>query len=216
MGDQVAKVVLLGDGAVGKTSLMRQFVEQKFDDRYITSIGVNVKKKNLDELDLTLMIWDLYGQKLNTKLHQSNYSGAEGAIIVCDLTRKSTLDNMDHWIKDLYTITGPIPIVVVGNKVDLINDFNTWFSDEESSEQRFNSYMREHHTNVINYYEKVFGKIPEFSMVKEKDLLRWTDEMKEKYDIEIPCFLSSAKTGENVEKTFLTLGKKVKNNMKEL
>lgn len=45
MGDQVAKVVLLGEGAVGKTSLVRQFVEQKFDDRYITSIGVNVKKR---------------------------------------------------------------------------------------------------------------------------------------------------------------------------
>ncbi len=69
------KILLLGDGAVGKTSLVRRFVEQKFDDRYIATIGVNVKKKRLPELGLKMMLWDIYGQKMNKNLHASHYSG---------------------------------------------------------------------------------------------------------------------------------------------
>ena len=123
------KVLLLGDGAVGKTSLIRKFVTDKFSDDYITTIGTKITKKDLrytiqdEELTLTLMIWDILGQKGYKSIQSSSYRGAEGAMLVCDLTRKETLDSMkDYWIPELQKVTGGVPMIFVGNKCDLIDE----------------------------------------------------------------------------------------------
>jgi small GTP-binding protein len=71
------------------------------------------------KMELTLMIWDLMGQKEYQFLHKSTYKGTDGAIIVCDFTRKDTLDNIPEWVTNLFNITGNIPIVIIGNKNDL-------------------------------------------------------------------------------------------------
>lgn len=84
------KIVLLGDGAVGKTSLVRRYVEQKFSDDYISTIGANFKKKVIDYEDkdttLKLMIGDLIGQRGFQKTQKANMKGSNGALLVCDLT----------------------------------------------------------------------------------------------------------------------------------
>jgi small GTP-binding protein len=134
------KIVLLGDPGVGKTSMIRRFVYDIFDDKYITTLGMKVTKKQLvinhpiDHLDmeLTLMIWDLMGQKEYQFLHKSTYRGTDGAIIVCDFTRKDTLDNIPEWVTNLFNVTGNIPIVIIGNKNDL--NGRKKFSFEEISE----------------------------------------------------------------------------------
>jgi small GTP-binding protein len=121
------KIVLLGDPGVGKTSMIRRFVYDIFDDKYITTLGMKVTKKmikidkfgNASNLNLTLMIWDLMGQKEYQYLHKSTYKGTDGAIIVCDITRKQTLDNIPEWVSNLFNITGNIPVVLIGNKCDL-------------------------------------------------------------------------------------------------
>lgn len=119
------KVLLLGDGAVGKTSLIRKFVTDKFDDNYITTIGAKVTKKDLrfdaENADLTMMIWDILGQKGYTAVQSASYNGAEGALLVCDLTRKETLASIEeYWIPELTKVAGTIPLVFVGNKSDLV------------------------------------------------------------------------------------------------
>jgi Ras-related protein Rab-1A len=122
------KILLIGDPAVGKTSLIRRFVLDIFDDSYISTLGTKVTNKtmiiNLPELnqrvELKLMIWDVMGQKEYQMIQESAYRGANGAIIVGDLTRKESLDNLGTWVSDLFNITSVIPIVFVGNKVDLI------------------------------------------------------------------------------------------------
>ncbi len=206
MSDRTAKIVLLGDGAVGKTSLVRQFVEKRFDDSYITTIGVNVKKKELSDLDLTLSIWDLYGQKLNSDLHASNYSGASGAIIVYDLTRLSSFKNLDEWLEGLFNVTGEIPFVVFGNKFDLVENFLQGDHFEDLDEERFQEYMRHNHENVIEYYQNVYNEIPDFELVSLDKLGKWAERKQDELEVDFSYYLSSAKTGENVEKGFERLG----------
>ena len=89
------KVLLLGDPSVGKTSLIRKFVHNMFNDKYISTLGTKVSSKRLifkhptqDQIfELKLMIWDVMGQKEYAMLHRSAYQGAQGALLVCDITR---------------------------------------------------------------------------------------------------------------------------------
>ena len=120
------KVVLLGDGAVGKTSLIRKFVTDKYDDEYIVTIGTKVTKKDLviGSRELTLMIWDVLGQQGYTTTQAMSFSGSTGAILVADITRKETLDSLtDYWIPTLQQVTGPLPFVFLANKADLTDEY---------------------------------------------------------------------------------------------
>ncbi|HII39751.1 MAG TPA: GTP-binding protein [Thermoplasmata archaeon] len=164
------KVLLLGDGAVGKTSLIRRFVVDKFSDDYITTIGTKVTKKDLriespgKATDITFMIWDVLGQKGYKNIQESSFQGAKGALLVYDVSRPDTLRSVkEYWIPHLIEITKPIPLVLVGNKVDLAKDRTT-----------------------------------------ARDGLE--DAMEE---LRVTGFLSSAKTGENVEASFACLAKAV-------
>jgi small GTP-binding protein len=128
------KALLLGDGAVGKTSLIRKFVTDKFDDKYITTIGTKITKKEMvfkeSGTELTLMMWDVLGQQGYTAVQSASYRGAEGAIMVCDLTRAETLRSLEtYWMPELAKVVGDVPKVFVGNKVDLVDQRQV--SDEE-------------------------------------------------------------------------------------
>ena len=119
------KVCLLGDFAVGKTSLVRRFVEGRFDDKYLSTIGVKVDRKVLHlstdtgEVDLKLMVWDLAGGPERGVVVPSYYRGASGAIIVCDLTRPETLDRVPHYTQDFLAANPFACLVLAANKADL-------------------------------------------------------------------------------------------------
>src|SRR2546421_2922098 len=104
------KILRLGDGEVGKTSVVRRFVVDKFSDDYITTIGTKVTKKDLRiesparSPDLTFMIWDVLGQKGHRGIQDSSFQGAKGALLVYDVTRPETADSLqDYWIPHLLT-----------------------------------------------------------------------------------------------------------------
>jgi len=165
------KICLLGDPAVGKTSLIGRYVLDMFDDKYLSTIGTKVTKKNVlieDEkkglrIDLALMIWDIVGQKEYKKLHQMYYQNASGAIAVCDLTRRETLASLESWVESIFEVNGPIPIVFLGNKADL--------------------------------QEKI--------TITQDDLQKIADKYNTK------SFITSAKTGLNVENAFQTIARLV-------
>lgn len=122
-------IVLLGDAAVGKTSLIHRFVIDEFDDKYISTIGKKVTKKELildspdGQSQMNLMIWDIIGQKGYRYSQATSFYDAKGAIMVADLTRKETLDSvLGYWIPMVLRILGPIPIVFLGNKADLSDE----------------------------------------------------------------------------------------------
>ncbi len=209
----VFKVVLIGDGAVGKTSLVRRFVEQRFDDNYIATIGVNVKKKVIPKSKSTLSIWDIFGQKsLSPNLQSKYYHGAKGALVVFDITRKNTFDNVDQWIKDLYKVTGEIPVYILANKVDLISDFQKEMnvSLNKKTQKQFHQYMVDRH-----YMKNIYLKEPRYEPVTSEMIRRWYGARKKKMTKLSGCYPTSAKTGKNVEEVFSRLTKTLLKEMKK-
>ncbi len=124
------KVCLVGEGEVGKTSLIRRFVYDEFDDRYITTMGAKVSKKTLvvrngngDRVTMNMAIWDIMGQQtFRDIMKEAFFYGAHGILAVCDITSEQTLYELDGWVKDIKKVTGDIPLQFLGNKVDLMND----------------------------------------------------------------------------------------------
>lgn len=117
----IIKVCLLGDGAVGKTSLVRRFVFDVFDDKYLTSFGTKVSKKSMriGEADIDLLVWDILGQKNYEALHAAYYRGAAGAFAVCDFTRPETMHSLKSWLGNFRSTVGDRPVFILGNKSDL-------------------------------------------------------------------------------------------------
>ncbi|MCK4757412.1 MAG: GTP-binding protein [Thermoplasmata archaeon] len=172
MPDETIKknIILLGDGAVGKTSLIRRFVTDQFSDKYITTIGSKVTKKEIyldsgeDRTHMVLLVWDILGQKGYRFTQALSFGGIEGALLVADLTRKDTLQSLvEYWIPSLVTVTGPLPMIFLGNKCDLEDEAQFGIADLEALAKEYNG------------------------------------------GINTGAFTTSAKTGENVENTFVDM-----------
>ncbi|MCK5559438.1 MAG: GTP-binding protein [Thermoplasmata archaeon] len=121
-----AKICLIGDWGVGKTSLIRKFVLDQFDDKYLVTFGTKVSKKRIkfkkykdSVTDLNMVIWDIMGQDEFKVIQKNAYSGTHAALIVCDITRKDTLKTIKKWRDDIFSVTKEIPVVVLANKSDL-------------------------------------------------------------------------------------------------
>lgn len=121
-----AKVCLVGDVAVGKTSLIKRYVQDDFDDRYIATVGTKVTKKSIDvtwkgvPATLDLMVWDIMGEKgFRALLRDAFFEGSHGVIAVCDLTRKDTFYDLNNWVQMIRKQVGDVPVVFLGNKIDL-------------------------------------------------------------------------------------------------
>lgn len=117
----IIKLCLLGDGAVGKTSLVRRFVFDVFDDKYLVSFGTKVSKKSMriGDADVDLLVWDILGQKSHESLHAAYYRGAAGAFAVCDFTRPDTMRSLKSWLGNFRATVGDRPVMILGNKSDL-------------------------------------------------------------------------------------------------
>jgi small GTP-binding protein len=123
----VKKICLTGDPAVGKTSLIRRFVLDLFDDTYLTTIGAKVTKRKMvvdfpdraQKIDLNLMIWDVAGQKEYRQFHEMYLRGMEGVIAVADLTRKGTFSGLDAAIRLADRTGTEVPTIFLLNKCDL-------------------------------------------------------------------------------------------------
>lgn len=115
------KICLLGAFAVGKTSLVMRYVNSIFSDKYHTTVGVKIDKKQLvsDNQEITLMIWDLAGQDDLTRLRTSYLRGVSGYVIVADGTRPFSLNTALNMHKEAREYTGDVPFIVAINKADL-------------------------------------------------------------------------------------------------
>ncbi len=125
------KVCMAGEAMVGKTSLIRRFVLEEYDDHYTATLGTKITKKKMAiahpddgrRLDVDLILWDIMGTPtLRDLLKEAYYHGAQGVLGVADLTRKDTLAELDSWSRSIREVTGAIPTYVVLNKVDLAEE----------------------------------------------------------------------------------------------
>jgi len=119
------KVALVGDPMVGKTSLVRRYVVDQYNDSYIQTMGAKVVKKVVPiktrdgDANVVMMLWDVMGQKHFKIIESVAFEHVKGALVVCDLTRKETLVNVSYWLESLWKISGKVPIIILANKCDL-------------------------------------------------------------------------------------------------
>jgi len=171
------KICLLGNGAVGKTSIVGRYVENTFSEKYLPTIGTRTSKKTTviedpetkKDVSFDFIFWDIMGQGSFRKvLHPTYLTGAKGAVLVCDLTRRETFEDLDYWIYTLLDEWQLVPMVFIANKNDL----------KESSEFK----------------------------VREMESLAAT------YDSSF--YTTSAKSGENIEELFKSLGQEIMKDIK--
>lgn len=121
------KVCLVGDAAVGKSSLIRRFVFDHFSDEYQATMGTKILSKDLTakapsgrDVQVKMMIWDIIGESsLLEDLAQAYFLGAQGIVAVCDLTRFSTYEHLPVWLAAVLRTSGTVPMALAVNKVDL-------------------------------------------------------------------------------------------------
>jgi small GTP-binding protein len=119
------KVCMLGSFSVGKTSLVRRFVESIFDDKYHTTIGVKVDKKvvKANGEDVTLVLWDIHGEDVYQKMRMSYLRGMAGYLLVADGTRRQTLDDALALNERVVQEFGKVPSLLLLNKYDLTDQW---------------------------------------------------------------------------------------------
>lgn len=120
------KICLVGDFNVGKTSLIRRFVDQQFSDQYLSTVGVKISRKTIitsssEKPEIQLLIWDIEGSTKFKTVAPNYLQGAKGAIIVADLTRSETLEHLANHIQGFSAINPEGTIVIALNKSDLID-----------------------------------------------------------------------------------------------
>ena len=181
------KIVLLGDGAVGKTNIRKNYLGQGFTKDHLMTIGADFAAADKviqigdKEYNITFQIWDLAGQGTFNQVRSMYYRGVFGALVVFDVTRKDSYDNLGSWIKELYKNSnrGAVPIVILGNKYDLFNE------DED-------------HVKITEINDMI-------------ELLN--EELKDE-NFDVKYLNTSALTGLNIEDAFASLGSNIINWLK--
>ncbi len=126
-----SKICLVGERGVGKTSLIRRYVLDQFEDKYVRTLGAKVEKKTMRidlaerhaQIDVSMAIWDIIGHVgFRQLLGDSFFNGAQGILAVADLTRRETLSILTGWVEAVESVAGKVPVVLVANKADLTTE----------------------------------------------------------------------------------------------
>jgi len=146
------KILLLGDGSVGKSSIRSVFIGEEFKEMIRATVGADITKKTMDinANMITYVIYDLAGQPHFEVVRDLFYLGAQGALLVFDITNKRSLFSIqDGWVKSLYRLAGHVPAVLVGNKIDLELERSV---TKEDIEELLKMVSNDHAAN-LNYIE---------------------------------------------------------------
>ncbi|MFX1536628.1 MAG: Rab family GTPase [Promethearchaeota archaeon] len=172
----IYKTVLLGNGGVGKTSLRKRFIGEKFIGDYKITIGADfaIRQVTLEptKKEVIFQIWDLAGQARFETIRRVYYQGAHGALMVFDVTQMESFENTPQWINECWKHSGHkrIPLILLGNKIDLR------------------------------------GTVPDPAYVSTKQGERLAQELGKILKFPVWYFETSALTGENVSDAFQALG----------
>ena len=119
------KVLLLGDWSVGKTCLLMRYMDNTFTEMHLSTIGIDSKVKivNLKEgLDAKILIWDTAGQERYKTIAKSYIKGANGILLVYDVTQRTSFEGIKNWVKQIKDqVSSRVSVVLIGNKTDLVD-----------------------------------------------------------------------------------------------
>ncbi|KAJ8497699.1 hypothetical protein OPV22_008251 [Ensete ventricosum] len=164
--DYLFKVVLIGDSGVGKSNLLSRFTRNEFSLESKSTIGVEFATRTIrvDEKVVKAQIWDTAGQERYRAITSAYYRGAVGALVVYDITRHVTFENIERWLKELREHTDSSTIIMlVGNKADLRHLRAVSTEDAKDFAERENSFFMEtsalESMNVENAFSEVLTQI---------------------------------------------------------
>ena len=146
--DTTCSILLLGDSCVGKTSLISRYANGIFKDEYIATVGLDFvsKQEIINDKNINVKLWDTAGQERYKALTPSYLRGADGVVLVFDVTNSETFDNLKFWLDSLKNNLGEnnsfLPVVINGNKIDI--------DDRDISKDDANKFAQE---NNYKYFE---------------------------------------------------------------
>jgi len=164
--EAIYKVIVIGDPAVGKTSLLTNFATNQFEEKYLPTVGVSILKETIEledkEATINLMFWDIAGQPQFYMLHRPYFNGADGIFLVFDTTRSSTFSNVNNWYSSAvkYGLSG-VPRILIGNKVDLKDERKIILPMAEHLSEKLNAPYFETSALTGENVKVVFHKIAE-------------------------------------------------------
>ena len=181
--DLLFKLILIGDSCVGKSNILLKYLKNQFNENSKTTIGVEFGTKNIiiNNKRIKIQIWDTAGQERYRSITSAYYKGAKGALIVYDITRKNTFDNIDKWITDL-KLNGDknICIIILGNKSDLIDKREINKNDGIKKAEMYKTAFLE--TSALNgdNISKAFDELIEQIVINNKNIFQ--DDNKNEID----------------------------------
>ena len=153
------KLVLIGDGAVGKTSIRRRYLGEGFQKEHLATLGADfaVKDKVVNSHTIKYQIWDIAGQEFFKRVRSRFYKGCFGALAVFDITRKDTFINLTKWLDELYAHNGRgvVPVIVLANKSDL-DEKEITVEEVEKYIEQLNEQTKPH--KIENFFLKTSAK----------------------------------------------------------
>ena len=141
--NMIFKVVLIGDSGVGKTNIMSRYLKDEFSIETKTTVGVEfgAKKLEINGNNIKAQIWDTAGQERYKSITNAYYKGAKGALIVYDITRLSSFENIDKWIIELKAkCESDVTIILIGNKCDLESERNVSKDDASNKAKLYGKF----------------------------------------------------------------------------
>ena len=177
--DLLFKLILIGDSYVGKSNILLKYLKNQFNENSKTTIGVEFGTKNIiiNNKRIKIQIWDTAGQERYRSITSAYYKGAKGALIVYDITRKNTFDNIDKWITDL-KLNGDkdICIIILGNKSDLIDKREINKNDGIKKAEMYKTAFLE--TSALNgdNISKEFDELIEQIVINNKNIFQDDNE----------------------------------------
>ncbi|MFW9912503.1 MAG: Rab family GTPase [Candidatus Thorarchaeota archaeon] len=185
-GSLIYKAVLIGDGAVGKTSIRRNYLGDDFIEGHLATIGVDLatKKVIFGENVVKFIIWDLAGQPTFEKVRGHYYHGCNGIVLVYSVVDRDSFDNASKWLVEAFKNMGPLPpTVIVGNKIDLRplreadkivtaeegKKFMEYFIDKLEVPAIFRETSAKTGENILDTFEELLRMMSEAEAGKESD-----------------------------------------------
>jgi len=173
--EMIYKIIVIGDPAVGKTSLLTNFCGDKFQYEYVPTVGVNITKEKVivkndmgKDTNVSLMIWDVAGQPQFYMLHRPYFNGADGMMLIYDVTRSSSFSNVNNWYSTAvkYGLSG-IPRILIGNKIDLKDEKKIILPMAEHLSQKLNAPFFESSALTDENVSEIFHKIGELTLLSK-------------------------------------------------
>jgi len=175
--EAIYKVIVIGDPAVGKRELLAKFAVNQFEEKYLPTVGVSILKEPIELNDfnatVNLMFWDIAGQPQFYMLHRPYFNGADGMLLVFDITRSSTFSNINNWYSAAvkYGLSG-IPRILIGNKAHIKGERRIILPMAEYLAEKLNAHYYETSTlsgeNIKEAFEKIAEEVYRAKLNKPK------------------------------------------------